>query len=403
QATHEPRRRRRLRAVNHRRRHLRAVNHRPLPHDTATTMKFTLSTAIAALSWSIRLAAAVTSNVYILDSSHPSPPDSPAALSPKAARLVLAQRAGVEGYHDDDITEEAVIDAINTYGVRTPIFGQRDERKHVMVLVDATGGENDDLSFLNDLKDHIPFAISPSPNMAVTKGLWTDLAAQGRASHSDVTFKSYSRSNGVDKVIQNELAQGHVVTLHVVSGKADSSDADSWGTYTMPGSQSPLKNKRASPPKEKPLEPTSSYRPVHPTSAPAHTYAGSNNTTPLTGILPACFSSQQQCQSSTRNCTGHGQCSKKFTDSSSSDKSSCWTCQCSATKQTTSDGKTQTTYWGGPACQKKDVSVQFWLIALFTVGLVFLFGFGIGELFGMGNQELPSVIGAGVSGPVRRS
>ncbi|KAF2772084.1 hypothetical protein EJ03DRAFT_380878 [Teratosphaeria nubilosa] len=362
-------------------------------------MKNTVSAAIAALSWSVRLAAAVTSNVYILDPQHKSP-DTPPALSPKAARLVLAQRAGVEGYHEDDIRDQDVIDAINTYGVRTPIFGERDERKHVIVFVDSTREDNDELSFL---KDHISFAISPSPNMDVTTGLWTDLAAQGRASDSDVTFKSYSRSKGVEKVIEHERAQGHVITVHMLSGKDDSSDADAWGTYTMPGAQSPLKDKRAAPQKEKPLEPTSSYAPVKATSAPANTYAASNNTTPLKGILPACFSSQQQCQSSTRNCTGHGQCSKKFTDSSSSDKSSCWTCQCSATKQTTSDGKTQTTYWGGPACQKKDVSAQFWLIALFTVGLVFLFGFAIGELFGMGNQELPSVIGAGVSGPVRRS
>ena len=43
-----------------------------------------------------------------------------------------------------------------------------------------------------------------------------------------------------------------------------------------------------------------------------------------------------------------------------------------------------TTYWGGPACQKKDVSVQFWLLALFTVALVGLISFAVGQVWSMG-------------------
>ena len=48
------------------------------------------------------------------------------------------------------------------------------------------------------------------------------------------------------------------------------------------------------------------------------------------------------------------------------------------------------------------VGAEFWMIALFSVGLVGLVGFAVGTVFGMGQEELPSVIGAGVSGPVRR-
>jgi hypothetical protein len=65
------------------------------------------------------------------------------------------------------------------------------------------------------------------------------------------------------------------------------------------------------------------------------------------------------------------------------------------------DGK-KTTRWGGPACQKKDVSIEFWLIVGFTVGMVFLVTFAIGTVWDMGSEELPSVIGAGVSGPSAR-
>jgi hypothetical protein len=64
--------------------------------------------------------------------------------------------------------------------------------------------------------------------------------------------------------------------------------------------------------------------------------------------------------------------------------------------------KRQVTYWGGPACQKKDVSQPFWLFAGSGIVLAFLISASIGLLYSMGNEELPSVIGAGVSGPVKK-
>ena len=181
-----------------------------------------------------------------------------------------------------------------------------------------------------------------------------------------------------------------------------------WGTYTLPSSQSPLRKRdsaRPSPEKPLELEPEATTNSVAQSfSEPIQAFA-SNNTSPLPGILPQCFATQAQCESTTRNCSGHGKCYKKYTDQSA-DKNSrtkdCFTCQCSATVQKTSEGRTKTTYWGGSACQKRDISVQFWIIALFTVGLVFLVSFAVGSVLSMGQQELPSVIGAGVSGPVRK-
>jgi hypothetical protein len=46
--------------------------------------------------------------------------------------------------------------------------------------------------------------------------------------------------------------------------------------------------------------------------------------------------------------------------------------------------------------------VQFWLFVAVGVVLAFLVSSGIGMLYSMGSEELPSVIGAGVSGPVRK-
>lgn len=63
------------------------------------------------------------------------------------------------------------------------------------------------------------------------------------------------------------------------------------------------------------------------------------------------------------------------------------------------DGTTKSVQWGGTACEKKDISVEFWLFASFGVAMTALVAGGIGMLYSMGAEELPSVIGAGVAGP----
>ena len=59
----------------------------------------------------------------------------------------------------------------------------------------------------------------------------------------------------------------------------------------------------------------------------------------------------------------------------------------------------KTVHWGGPACQKKDVSMPFFLLAGLTIGLIAVVAWGIGLLISIGQEDLPSVIGAGVAGP----
>lgn len=63
------------------------------------------------------------------------------------------------------------------------------------------------------------------------------------------------------------------------------------------------------------------------------------------------------------------------------------------------DGSKQTIAWGGPACQKVDVSVQFVLFASIGVALVTIVAGGVGMLYSMGTVELPKVLSAGVGGP----
>lgn len=122
--------------------------------------------------------------------------------------------------------------------------------------------------------------------------------------------------------------------------------------------------------------------------------SSSNSTSAPKGILPACYSSQSACESSTHNCAGHGSCSLKYKDSMGPGKGACYSCQCSVSRHTNKDGTVKTTRWTGPACQKKDVSFEFWLLGSVTVGLVSVIAWGVGLLMRMGAEDLPSVIGA---------
>ncbi len=118
------------------------------------------------------------------------------------------------------------------------------------------------------------------------------------------------------------------------------------------------------------------------------------------GIIRVCHSSYDSCVTATNNCTGRGTCYRKYrsTDGDAAG-SDCYACGCVATVRENSDGTKKTTQWGGSACQKKDVSMPFLLIAGFTITMVATVSWGIGLLFSIGEETLPSVIGAGVAGP----
>lgn len=117
-------------------------------------------------------------------------------------------------------------------------------------------------------------------------------------------------------------------------------------------------------------------------------------------ILPICHSDKETCDSATNSCAGHGKCILKYTTGSGENlTSTCYACKCGNTTRINADGTVKTTSWGGPACQKKDVSSPFFLIAGFTIVLIATVAWGIGLMFSIGQEELPSVIGAGVAGP----
>ncbi|MCJ1361274.1 hypothetical protein MMC16_000372 [Acarospora aff. strigata] len=118
------------------------------------------------------------------------------------------------------------------------------------------------------------------------------------------------------------------------------------------------------------------------------------------GIIPICHSSHDACVAATNNCTGRGSCYKKYSSAEGDAKASdCYACGCIATVRENKSGSKKTTQWAGSACQKKDVSMPFLLIAGFTIVMVATVSWGVGLLFSIGQETLPSVIGAGVAGP----
>lgn len=123
-----------------------------------------------------------------------------------------------------------------------------------------------------------------------------------------------------------------------------------------------------------------------------------NTTFPQRRVLPLCQSSLDLCVAATNNCSGHGSCFRKYVE----DSRACYTCGCVPTIYIDEKKFTHTTYWGGAACSKEDVSGQFWLIATFSLVTITVLSWAIGLLFSAGEEKLPGVIGAGVSGPKAR-
>jgi hypothetical protein len=213
------------------------------------------------------------------------------------------------------------------------------------------------------------------------------------------------------RAMETALKQGFSVTAVVmpVSGTHAKRAANAWGTYAQPAVNGA---RRENPEAVLSLysEPSSSPAPVSDLEDFPTIFAQANDQGPVRGILPSCFTSQSSCEKQTHNCSSHGACKllhKGRGEGKDRQTLDCYGCACVPTVKHVGEdkgmeSKKTVTYWGGPACQKKDISVQFWLFVATGVVLAFLVSSGIGMLYSMGAEELPSVIGAGVSGPVRK-
>ena len=100
-------------------------------------MKLITATLLSALSCYTELAAAAAGHVLTLDpspSSRDQPSDERRTLSREAARLVIAQRAGVENYHVEKALSEDEMNAINDYGLQRHMLGANKEDAPTFIL-----------------------------------------------------------------------------------------------------------------------------------------------------------------------------------------------------------------------------------------------------------------------------
>lgn len=179
--------------------------------------------------------------------------------------------------------------------------------------------------------------------------------------------------------------------LRTLSHLSATANLESTVLITPPKSKlKKAKHERRADPEEEPLE----FLPEEPEPASKSfpSINAANTSRPLPSIIPQCFSTKDACEETTNSCSGHGDCYKAHIG--------CYKCNCGRTLVRVSpDGGNKTVQWGGNACQKKDVSMEFALFATFGIVMVALVAGALGALYSMGSQELPSVIGAGVAGP----
>ncbi|EMD94266.1 hypothetical protein COCC4DRAFT_79511 [Bipolaris maydis ATCC 48331] len=374
-------------------------------------------------------------------------------VSPETARLIIAQRLGLSRFHSLEHADADTIHHINTYGgKRQPLFGADDadvSKAHLLVWAEDVD-QDEPTVIINDGSDRtLDFSISGAPSASDNDRLIHDFITQAESlpEHPDPQQRTYKSNFEIEsalppkskskayngylnmwridessKMTTEELAQvlsnvnkkaeeaGFSTTVVMMPRSSKSKSkraANPWGIYDVPA----MEARRQNPEAVLSATPSTSKVPVlEDFSTIAQADSSKNKKGPVRGILPVCFKSLDACQSQTHNCSSHGECTllhKGRGSGSNQETVDCYGCACKATVEHVGEdkgmeSKKKVTYWGGPACQKKDISVQFWLFVGSGVILAFLVSAGIGMLYSMGAEELPSVIGAGVSGPTAR-
>ncbi|KAI4231367.1 MAG: hypothetical protein LQ349_005668 [Xanthoria aureola] len=188
-----------------------------------------------------------------------------------------------------------------------------------------------------------------------------------------------------------------VIIMPPSNVKAKRSSTSGYGSYAMPQRQ-PLQARegQTEAPLAAPSAPQTSL--ASDQVSTSQTLKGSSVLKP--GILPVCQPNLEKLIEVTNNCSGHGTPYLKGKDLDEKAQSVCYACKCSKTVLSRGEGQgVKTIHWAGPACSKKDVSAPFWLLAGISIAMVATVAWGVGLLFSIGQEDLPSVIGAGVTGP----
>ncbi|KAK4176369.1 hypothetical protein QBC36DRAFT_329494 [Triangularia setosa] len=393
-------------------------------------MRLLAGLTAAALSGLAVAASQSTADVYILSANQQSSSETP-SIPKEVARHILLQRASRQPYGSDlrdipsSIDTETAVSHMARFGTGPePLFTQSDRvniPQLVVILEGVTPQQSHELKdALTQSGHHAAFRVADAPSAVANKNLMTLFQQLGAASiqqcdlvhainpfddecwtgiSSTVKYDLQKSSSAHSALLAslpqiNKLvaASDLELTLLVLPESTRSSKVNSWSTLAG----SPANNRRRDF-GERVITDSTVVR-----LAPS-TPTRSANVNIQKKAIPACFLSLDACKEATNDCSGHGNCVNKFGTGNvtASDARVCFTCRCMATIVHRGDepgtrGK-KTVHWGGNKCQKKDVSVPFWLITGFTITIVGAVTFAIGLLFSVGQEQLPGVIGAGVS------
>ncbi|SAM81694.1 uncharacterized protein UBRO_03198 [Ustilago bromivora] len=100
-------------------------------------------------------------------------------------------------------------------------------------------------------------------------------------------------------------------------------------------------------------------------------------------LLSTCFTSATDLEKATNSCSGHGSAVK-----TSKGGKPCYRCQCKATEVR----KGKKVYWAGAACEKKDISTEFVLLASSVLLLVLASVGSVYFLWKQASEELPGTL-----------
>lgn len=100
-------------------------------------------------------------------------------------------------------------------------------------------------------------------------------------------------------------------------------------------------------------------------------------------LLSTCFTSAIDLEKATNSCSGHGSAVK-----TSKGGKPCYRCQCKATEVR----KGKKVYWAGAACEKKDISTEFVLLASSVLLLVLASVGSVYFLWMQASEELPGTL-----------
>ncbi|KFY01057.1 hypothetical protein V490_01096 [Pseudogymnoascus sp. VKM F-3557] len=351
-------------------------------------------------------------------------------LTPEQVRVVLAQQLDVTQYHSLGAGDrsEKELELINQFGGQHPklfdegVAGATSPR-HLVVFLDVTvegskslqakwnakgrtepsfvmtgsPGSGSVQSLVRDIQQQISPQQLPDEQCTLMKAIDASASECWNGKNSHIMHKFTQDSSDFDTFIKSQdslfraIEKGDLEAtfLLMTSGQSNliAHSRKPWGSYTLPVPDSDLRKRQQEVPMSDVVSSSS--------SAPSEPQPTSK---PIGRLPPVCYNTLESCKTSTQNCSGHGECFRKFGPAKGETGGSCFSCKCygPGTNNGTSAG-----YWGGAACQKRDVSAQFWIIAGFSALLIGIVSYAIGMMFSIGSEKLPGVIGAGVASKTR--